>query len=54
MAQSIGALGKKQWSGKTLDDRASVAAVIDVMKNIKDAELNADVYACLLYTSRCV
>ena len=45
MAQSIGALGKKQWSGKTLDDRASVAAVIDVMKNIKDAELNADVYA---------
>ena len=45
MSQSVGALGKKQWSGKTLDDRASVAALIDVMKNIKNAELNADIYA---------
>lgn len=44
-AQSVGALGKKQWSGKTLDDRASVAAIISVMEQIKDLELNADVYA---------
>lgn len=44
-AQSVGALGKNQWSGKTLDDRASVAAIINVMKKIKDMELNADVYA---------
>lgn len=45
IAQSVGALGKKQWSGKSLDDRASVAALIDVMKRLKDKRLNADVYA---------
>ncbi len=45
IAQSVGELGKKQWSGKSLDDRASVAALIDVMKNIKNADLKADIYA---------
>ena len=44
-AQSVGALGEKQWSGKTLDDRAAVAAIINVMKNIHGMELNADIYA---------
>lgn len=45
IAQSVGELGKKQWSGKSLDDRASVAALINVMKGLKGKELNADVYA---------
>lgn len=44
-AQSVGALGKKQWSGKTLDDRASTAAIITVMEQLQGMELNADVYA---------
>ena len=45
IAQSVGALGKKQWSGKSLDDRASVAALINVLKRLDGKELNADVYA---------
>ncbi len=45
LAQSVGKLGKKQFSGKTLDDRASVAAILKVMKNIADEELDIDVYA---------
>lgn len=45
IAQSVGKLGKKQWSGKSLDDRASVAALIDVMKNLQGKKLGADVYA---------
>lgn len=45
IAQSVGKLGKKQYSGKSLDDRASVAAILTVMKNIKDAQLDVDVYA---------
>ncbi len=45
LAQSVGTLGKKQFSGKSLDDRASVAAIMSVMKKIKDADLNIDVYA---------
>lgn len=45
LAQSVGKLGKKQFSGKSLDDRASVAAIMKVMKNIKDADLSIDVYA---------
>lgn len=45
IAQSVGKLGKKQWSGKSLDDRASVAALLTVMKNIADVPLQADVYA---------
>ncbi len=44
-AQSVGSLGKKQWSGKTLDDRASVAAIINVMQRLEGKTLNADVYA---------
>lgn len=45
LAQSVGKLGKKQFSGKSLDDRASVAAILTVMKNIKELDLNIDVYA---------
>lgn len=45
LAQSVGRLGKKQHSGKSLDDRASVAAVLTVMRDISDEDLNADVYA---------
>ena len=45
IAQSVGALGKSQWSGKTLDDRASVAILADVMKKLDNEKLNADVYA---------
>ncbi len=44
-AQSVGALGKHQFSSKTMDDRASAAAIITVMKNLQSAELNCDVYA---------
>lgn len=47
IAQSVGRLGKHQWSGKSLDDRASAAALIDVMKELKGKKLNADVYAVL-------
>ena len=43
--QSVGKLGKHQFSAKTMDDRASVAAIISVMKNLKDAQLNCDLYA---------
>ena len=45
IAQSVGELGKKQWSGKSLDDRAGVAALIDVLKNINNERICADVYA---------
>lgn len=45
IAQSVGKIGSRQWSGKTLDDRASLAAVIQLMKNLKNAQLFADVYA---------
>lgn len=45
IAQSVGRLGKNQWSGKTLDDRASVAILADVMKKLDSEKLNADVYA---------
>lgn len=45
IAQSVGSLGDKQFSGKSLDDRASVAAILTVMKNIQNADLNIDVYA---------
>lgn len=44
IAQSVGSLGRSQWSGKTLDDRASVAAIISAMKRLCNASLNADVY----------
>ena len=45
IAQSVGKIGSRQWSGKTLDDRASLAAVIQLMKDLKNAQLFADVYA---------
>lgn len=45
IAQSIGEIGKSQWSGKSLDDRASVAAIIEVMKKIKNCQFDFDVYA---------
>ncbi len=45
LPQSVGAIGKSQFSSKTMDDRASVAAIIKVMETIRDAELNCDVYA---------
>lgn len=46
LPQSVGALGKKQFSGKTLDDRASVAALIAAMKKLKDKELNINLVFC--------
>ncbi len=45
MAQSVGELGKKQLSAKTMDDRASVAALIGVMKKLCKKNLHCDVYA---------
>lgn len=45
LAQSVGRLGKKQFSGKSIDDRASVAAIMRVMKNIKDLDIDIDVYS---------
>lgn len=47
LPQSVGNLGKKQFSGKCLDDRASVAAVITVMKKLSSIPLDVDVYAVL-------
>ena len=45
LAQSVGSLGERQFSGKSLDDRASVAVIISVLKELQNADLNADVYA---------
>lgn len=45
LPQSVGELGKKQWSGKSLDDRASLAAVVTVMKKLADIYAEVDVYA---------
>lgn len=45
IAQSVGKLGHRQWSGKSLDDRASVAALITVMKELSETELFADIFA---------
>lgn len=44
-AQSVGSLGEHQFSSKTMDDRASVATIIKVMKDLQGKELNCDVYA---------
>lgn len=44
-AQSVGRLGENQFSSKTMDDRASVAAIIKVMEDIADKDINCDVYA---------
>lgn len=43
--QSVGRLGDEQWSGKSLDDRASVAALIEVMRRLQKLKLEVDVYA---------
>ena len=45
LPQSIGMLGKKQMSAKTMDDRASVAALIGCMKKLRGEKLACDVYA---------
>lgn len=45
LAQSVGELGSEQFSGKSLDDRASVAAIVSVMEALKKEDLNVDVYA---------
>lgn len=45
LPQSVGKLGKYQFSAKTMDDRASVAAIITVMKNLRNTDLNCDLYA---------
>ncbi len=46
LPQSVGMLSKKQFSGKTLDDRASVAALVKLMEKLSDKELAVNVYAC--------
>lgn len=45
LPQSWGTLGGGQFSGKSLDDRASVAVLIDVMRRISRIKLDVDVYA---------
>lgn len=45
LAQSVGELGGGQFSGKTLDDRAGVAALITTMKNLMKIKTDVDVYA---------
>lgn len=45
LPQSVGELGDGQFSSKTMDDRASVAAILKVMEEIKDCDLNCDIYA---------
>lgn len=47
LAQSCGSLSEDVYSGKCLDDRAGVAAVIQVMKNIQKSILDVDVYAVI-------
>lgn len=44
LAQSVGELGGGQFSGKTLDDRAGVAALITTMKNLMKIKTDVDVY----------
>lgn len=45
LSQSVGMLLGGQLSGKSLDDRASVAAIIEVLKNLQKSVLDVDVYA---------
>lgn len=45
LPQSWGMLDGGQFSGKSLDDRASVALLIDVMKRLERVKLDVDVYA---------
>ena len=42
--QSVGVMGDGQFSGKSLDDRASLAALIEVMKRLQKSKLSVDVY----------
>lgn len=43
--QSVGSLSEDVFSGKCLDDRAGVAAIITVLKNLQRSVLDFDVYA---------
>ncbi len=45
LPQSVGELGDKQFSAKTMDDRASVAAILKVMQDLAGVDLNCDIYA---------
>lgn len=45
--QSSGELLGGQYSGKSLDDRASIAAIIEVLKNLDKEKLCVDVYAVI-------
>lgn len=45
LSQSVGELGKEQISLKTLDDRAGIAVLIEVMKRLDKEDICADVYA---------
>ena len=45
LAQSCGELLGGRYSGKSLDDRASVAALIKTMENLERIKLEVDVYA---------
>lgn len=47
LSQSSGELLGGQMSGKSLDDRASVAAILTVMKNLRRINTEVDVYAIL-------
>lgn len=47
LSQSSGELLGGQMSGKSLDDRASVAAILTVMKNLRRINTEVDVYAVL-------
>ncbi len=44
-SQSVGELKGGKYSGKTLDDRAGVAALVTMMKNLAKIKLDVDVYA---------
>ena len=44
LPQSVGDMGRHMISAKTMDDRASVAALINVMKKLHGEKLCADVY----------
>ncbi|MCI8520065.1 MAG: M42 family metallopeptidase [Clostridia bacterium] len=45
LAQSVGEFGDNRFSGKSLDDRACLAAIISVMERLQNTDLNVDVYA---------
>lgn len=45
LSQSCGELLGGQLSGKTLDDRAGIASVISVLKNLSKVKLSVDIYA---------